>query len=206
MLDDIMFIYDKNYGRTISLINLYTSQTSVRRGRRTTEQLDLLRVTVVLLHATMEDFLRNLMNWKLPLSSKEKINKVPLFTNSYEPRRTKFELGELLEHSDKTVEEIIELSVREYLNSISFNNTSDIVKNLGDIQYIMNSNMRLHFAKLDEMIKRRHNIVHQADRDFVVGEGIHKIKSINLELVQGWQNAVDRFVLEIVRFTYNNEG
>jgi len=199
MLDDIMFIYDKNFGRTTSLVNLYASLTSARRGRRTTEQLDLLRVTVVLLHATMEDFLRNLLNWKLPTSSKEKINKVPLFTNSYDPRRTKFELGELLEHADKTVEEIIELSIREYLNSVSFNNTSDIVKNLTDIQINITENMRPLFTKLDEMIKRRHNIVHQADRDFVTGSGIHKIKSISLEQIQSWQSSVDSFVLEVVR-------
>jgi RiboL-PSP-HEPN len=199
MLDDIMFIYDKNYGRTTSLINLYTSLTVVKRGRRTTEQLDLLRVTVVLLHSTMEDFLRNLLNWKLPTASKEKINKVPLYTSSYDPRKTKFELGELIEHSNKTAAEIIGVSVREYLNSVSFNNTNDIVKNLNDIQVNISEDMKRHFAGLDEMIKRRHNIVHQADRDFLVGSPIHKIKSISLDQVRKWQNAVDNFVLEVVK-------
>nr|WP_276904091.1 HEPN domain-containing protein [Pedobacter kyonggii] len=199
MLDDIMFIYDKNYGRTTSLINLYANLTVARRGRRTTEQLDLLRVTVVLLHSTMEDFLRNLLNWKLPTASKEKINKVPLYTSSYDPRKTKFELGELIEHSNKTVAEIIGVSVREYLNSVSFNNTNDIVKNLNDIQVNISEDMKRYFAGLDEMIKRRHNIVHQADRDFLVGSMVHKIKSISLDQVRKWQNAVDNFVLEVVK-------
>ncbi|WP_316749921.1 HEPN domain-containing protein [Pedobacter gandavensis] len=201
-LDDIMFIYDRNLGRTTSLIELYTTLTAVKRGRRTTEQLDLLRVSVVLLHSTMEDFIRNLMNWKLPDSSKEKINKVPLFTSSYDPRKTKFELGELLEHSGRTVQEIVELSVREYLNSVSFNNTSDLVKNLSDIQINTTEGMRSYFANLDEMIKRRHNIVHQADRDFIHGSRLHKIKSISIELVQSWQTSVEGFMLEVVSKVY----
>ena len=93
MLDDILYIYDKNFGRSNSLLKLYKDLTKGKKGRRPVAYIDLLRVTVVMLHSTLEDFLRNLLTWRLPNSTKDKLNKIPLFSSDYDPRKTKFELG-----------------------------------------------------------------------------------------------------------------
>lgn len=199
MLDDIIFLYDKNFGRTNSLLKLYSALTSGKKGRRPIENLDLLRATVVMLHSTLEDFIRNLMNWKLPESDKEKLKKVPLITNPYDRRKIKFELGELLEHRGKSIEDVIDLSIKQYLDTVSFNNTHDISSSLNDININTTESIRKLYPNLQKMIHRRHNIVHQADRDFVIGGNSHKIKRITLKEVEKWQKTVDSFVLEIVK-------
>lgn len=203
MIDDIMYIYEKNYGRTNNLISLYITTTAGKKGRRPIENLDLLRVTVVMLHSTLEDFLRNLLNWKLPESNKEKLNKVPMLTTSYDARRTKFELGELIEHKGISIDELIKKSVNEYLNSQSFNSTNDISNALRDIGIENNNSVKSYYPEIEKMIKRRHNIVHQADREFLLGSTIHKVKPITLEQVKKWQLSIDRLVLEIV-YQINN--
>jgi hypothetical protein len=199
MIDDIMFIYEKNYGRTNNLISLYTTITEGKKGRRPIENLDLLRATVVMLHSTLEDFLRNLLNWKLPNSNKERLNKIPMLITNYDPRKTKFELGELIEHKEKSIEELINLSVKEYLNSMSFNNTKDIFNALRDVELVNNEKIKSYYPEIEKMIRRRHNIVHQADREFVVGNTIHRVKPINLEQVKKWQSSIDLLIFEIVK-------
>lgn len=194
-----MFIYEKNYGRTNSLVSLYSATTAGKKGRRPIENLDLLRVTVVMLHSTLEDFLRNLLNWRLPDTNKERLNKIPMLLTNYDPRKIKFELGELIEHKGKSIDELINLSVKEYLNTISFNNTTDIYNALKDINLVNNETIKSYYPEIDKMIKRRHNIVHQADREFVIGNAIHKVKPINLLQVKKWQSSIDLLVLEIVK-------
>jgi hypothetical protein len=200
MIDDIMYIYEKNFGRTNNLISLYQNTTKEKKGRRPIENLDLLRVTVVMLHSTFEDFLRNLLNWKLPSANKEKLNKIPLVTSNYDSRKTKFELGELIEHKSKSIDDLIKESVKEYLNSQSFNNTKDVTGALRDIELDVNDEIRKYFPEIEQMISRRHNIVHQADKDFRIGDtSLHRVKPINLKQIIKWQNSIDKLVIEIVR-------
>lgn len=196
---EITSMFDKNFERLNNLLSLYKSLSN-NKGRKTTNTTDLLRATVVLMHSTLEDFLRNILLWKLPYTSKEKINEVPLLGTSESGRRTKFELGELLLHKNKTIEEVIYLSVKEYLNTISFNDTNDIAKHLINIGITITEDMnKIYFPQLKEMIKRRHNIVHQADRESKQGVGHHKIKYLSYKQVQDWKDIVDRFVQEVLK-------
>jgi hypothetical protein len=197
MLDNIMLIYDKNFGRLNNLITLY-SNISTGRGRKPTSNLDLLRATIVLIHSTLEDFLRSLMIWKMPNASIQRLNQIPLFGTSPIARRTKFELGELIPHRNRTINEVINLSINEYLNSQSFNSATDVANALIDSGIAINPTLTAIFPALDEMIKRRHNIVHQADRDLSPGSGHHAIKSISLRKVILWKIALDRFAQEVI--------
>lgn len=204
-LDDIMFLFDKNFGRTKSLIQLYSSLTKGQKGRRTIETLDLLRVTIVMLHSTMEDFLRNILNWRLPIEAdkdKDILSKIPLSTFiTTDIRKTKFELGDLLSYDDrsKTIQNIIAESIQAYLNTVSFNNVKDIIGHLRNIKIEITNNKETIFPLLEDMIQRRHNIVHQADRDYVIGGKIDNIKSIRLDTVIKYQRNMDKFVLEITK-------
>ena len=78
---------------------------STGKGRKPTNSLDILRATTVLAHSTLEDYLRNLLNWRLPQQNKDKISHIPLVGTSESGRATKFTLGDLVihkvEHPDK---------------------------------------------------------------------------------------------------------
>jgi hypothetical protein len=196
MLDDIMLIFDRNIGRISNLINLYKTLTQ-GRGRKPAHSLDILRATVVLLHSTLEDYLRNLQRWKLPTADKERLNKIPLVGTSESGRATKFELGELVRLKEKSIKEIIELSINEYLDTQSYNDTSDVCKAIKDAGVKEVDTIEPYLSQMNLMIKRRHNIVHQADRGGGAGKGHHRIKSLSLNQVESWKRHLDKFVLEV---------
>ncbi len=196
MIEDIMYTFDKNFLRLNNLIALY-KDLSQGQGRKPTNLLDILRSTTVLAHATLEDYLRNLLSWKLPTETKEKINKIPLIGTSSSGQATKFFLGELVAHKGKTIDDILTLSIDEYLEKTSFNNTDDIVKALKDISLNITPEIQSTFPKLNEMINRRHNIVHRADRGNNSGRGHHKVKSLSVRQIESWKQAIDQLVIEI---------
>lgn len=198
MISEITDTFDSNIGRVNNLISLYRSIT-VGPGRKPTNSSDLLRATVVILHSTLEDFLRNLLVWKLPDQDSSKLENVPLIGKSSTGKKTKFHLGELVEHKNRQVEDLIKDSVSEYLNMQSFNSTVDIAKALSSMGIEINEPIRNCFPKLEVMIKRRHNIVHQADRQNESGKGYHRVKSISLNQVNGWKEKVDELTLQIIR-------
>jgi len=202
MIDDIMLIFDKNFGRLNNLLDLYTTIKTGKKGRKTIHALDLLRATTVLMHSTLEDYLRSLLLWKLPYSTKDKINRVPLFGTSETGRSTKFELADLVIHKGRTIDEIIDLSIKEYLGKVSFNDAADIAIHLSTISINITDEMRKLFPTLNGMIKRRHDIVHKADREDIAGKGHHGIKSISFLQVQKWKVTIDKFVLEMNKNFY----
>lgn len=196
MIEDIMYTFDKNFLRLNNLITLYKS-LSTGKGRKPTNSLDILRATTVLAHSTLEDYLRNLLNWKLAEQNKEKINHIPLVGTSEIGRATKFTLGELVMHRGKTIDEVIKSSITEYLSTVSFNSTRDIASALTGISITVTTDIQSTFTLLDEMIKRRHNIVHRADRDDNPGSGHHKIASISVQKIEKWKKTIDKLVFEI---------
>lgn len=196
MIENIMYTFDKNFLRLNNLLGLYKN-ISQGQGRKPANSLDILRATTVLTHATLEDYLRNLLIWKLPLENRDKINHIPLAGTSTIGRPGKFTLGELVAHREKSVEEVINLSIVEYLGTVSFNDTSDIASALTGISLEVTQEIRDIFPTLNEMIKRRHNIVHRADRDEATGRGNHSIKSISIQRIEKWKKAVDKLVFEI---------
>jgi len=199
ILENLGFYVEKNFERVNNLMEIYEIITPKKKGRKPVKSLDLLRVTVVLLHASLEDYLRSLMKTLLPIANKEYLKGIPLFLNQNEYRKTtKFELGELAEHRDLTVDSLISLSVEQYLNRESYNNTNEIASALERIGFAITPEMTNLLNDLDKMIARRHNIVHQTDRELKDGQGFHEAKSINYKQVKKWRNVVDKFMAEIV--------
>ena len=49
------------------------------------------------------------------------------------------------------------------------------------------------------MIKRRHKIVHQADKDNLKNLSNHNLETIELQNVELWQKTVDQFVVETIK-------
>lgn len=196
MIEDIMYTFDRNFGRLNNLIKIYKSVSS-GKGRKPTNSLDILRATTVLAHSTLEDYLRSLLIWRLPFEGKEKINQIPLSGTSDVGRPVKFSLGELVEYRGKSIDDVINKSIYEYLGTQSFNNTSDVASALSSISLEITGAIKDLFPSLAEMIKRRHNIVHRADRDDIVGSGHHRIKSISISQIEKWKKAIDKLVTEV---------
>lgn len=196
--DTIMLIFDKNYGRISNLLKIYKDLDNNKgRGRRPTHNLDILRITVVMTHSTLEDYLRNILTVKLPKSDATILNNIPLIGTSENGRKSKFELGDLVIHKELKVEKIITDSVKDYLNYVSFNDSTDIVTNLKKISIEITDDITKLLPTINEFIKRRHNIVHNADRESDIRRGLHRIKSISYGEVSKWQKTLDQFITKI---------
>jgi len=196
--DNIMLIFDKNYGRITNLLKIYKDlDENKAQGRRPTHNLDILRSSVVFTHSTLEDYLRNILIIKLPSSDAVILNTIPLIGVSENGRKTKFDLGDLVAFKDLKIEKVIENSVKEYLKFVSFNDTNDIITNLTKISVKVTPKIAKLLPTLNEFIIRRHNIVHNADRELQARRGNHAIKSLNYNKVLKWQKTLDQFVYNV---------
>lgn len=161
---------------------------------------NILRATVVLLHAALEDALREIVRLKLSECSAVVLDDIPLVGAT---RSTKFSLGALSKHRDKTVGELIQESTDQYLNRTSFNSANDIAGMLEKIGIDL-SELRRYFPTLERMISRRHQIVHRAD--WKGDPGYSYLASIAAADVRDWTATVVAFVAEIVKQRLLSEG
>lgn len=160
---------------------------------------DILRSAVVFLHATLEDCLRSIAAAFLPKAGENTLNRVPIMGSST-ARPEKFMLGRLSAHRDKTVDQIIRLSVDEYLRRVTFNNCSEIAEHLQPLGFEMTP-LADYFPTVEVMMKRRHQIVHRADHN---EEG--DVLSINKEQVSEWADAVVKLLSGVLAQAGNKEA
>ena len=150
---------------------------------------DILRSAVVFLHATLEDFLRSVEIILLPYCDEAALNNIPLVgTNPVKP----FLLGKLAAHREKSILNLIRESVAESLLKRTYNNTSDIAKLLESVGLSVDE-ARRWFNQLDALIKRRHQIVHRADR--IQRE---EIEPITARQVDEWISTVNDFITNVI--------
>lgn len=188
MLEQIVWLLNANLSRVENLIGLYGPPV---RGRRSVNDTDILRAALVLLHASMEDFLRSLLVWRAPLGPKEIVDGYPL-AGSGRKQPEKFPLGALVAHRGKTVDDLITESIREYLEEFSSFN------NLGEVKAALTKcgiNPQLvdghQYGDLPAMIARRHMIVHKADRNEAQGgQGNHRTASIGATALNSYLASV----------------
>lgn len=186
--------FETNLARVENLVSLY----SPRRGRTKVHDSDILRASVVMLHASLEDFLRSLLVWKI-----EQFDEATLtaygFPSGRKRGKEKITLGELSAHKGKTVDALIEEAVASYLVEYStFNDLGEVKKALIQCE-VPSATLDAHdFGRLPEMISRRHDIVHKADRDEAArGRGNHKTKSIGKPTVEKYIQAVQNLKIVV---------
>jgi hypothetical protein len=182
--------FSTNLERVRGLVELYKGQSSRGQGRKAVMVADLLRVAVVLLHATLEDLLRSLAEWKLPTAPALSLEKIP-FTTLDKPS-DKINLAELARFRGRSVDEVIADSIEKHLERSSFNNLPEIMDLLGRIE------IKVNFPKdvkgnLAIMINRRHWIAHRADRNWSSGAGHQSARTISRSIVERWIGAVETF-------------
>lgn len=154
-----------NLGRADRLVSMHEKYVGSKKKDPSGESDDLLRAAIVFAHASLEEFLRSCSFHLLPNCSAQMLDDIPLAGLNHSGKPEKFLLGRLAPHKGKLVDEVIKESVHEFLQKTSYNSASDVVAALEqcglDVSYV-----RKFLPAIDAMIKRRHQIVHRADRDF----------------------------------------
>lgn len=182
---------ERTLGRVRHLVSLYESYVGQGQGRRQIGASDVLRAATVLLHATLEQLLRDVAGHYLPTAPREALDHVPLV--GIEGRPEKFLLGALAEHREKRVDALIRASVDAHLARVNYNDTEEVAILLRSVG-IDPARVNGRFSDLEALMKRRHHIVHQADRNPEHGSGQHWAKSIGRHTVRRWIEAVEEFV------------
>ncbi len=167
------------------------------KNGRDPEVDDILRAATVLLHASLEDFLRTIALAHLPRTDSDLLRNVPL-AGTGKPRQTKYTLSDLTIHCGRDVDSIIDESIDEWLSQHSFNNCTDIASILKHIG-IDPESCNAAFTSLKEMIARRHNIVHNADRPTgSVRAASPEVISLDANTVQKWRDEVEQFMKAVL--------
>lgn len=158
--------FDLNMGRIKDLVKLVHSDIDPLRPTKSFQsdgaRADILRTIVVFLHATFEDVLRTTARQRIAAAKSQFLNDIPLIGTSRSGRAEKFYLGALDAHRGKTVDQLIQESVENYLDRESFGSCSDVDNVLAQMG-LDTAPFKPLYADLDQMMKRRHRIVHQAD-------------------------------------------
>ncbi|REJ64902.1 MAG: hypothetical protein DWQ31_20000 [Planctomycetota bacterium] len=98
-------------------------------------------------------------------------------------------LGHLHEHRGRTVDELIEESVAAHLERSNFNSSTQVAGLLEGLGLDVEP-LRRFFSQLDQMMRRRHQIVHRADCTSETGRGRHRAHSLSASTVEQWINVV----------------
>ncbi len=177
-----------NLARVRSIVSLYD-----RLGGPSVGESDLLRVAVVLLHASLEDLLRSLAEERLPLAEPSVLGKIPFpLPGDERSRKTTFTFEELAAHRGRTVDAVIAAGIAAHLERASYNNIGEVKAALDAIG--LDKSLADPFAKdLSAMMIRRHLIVHRVDRNLAHGPGQHGATSISKAIVEAWERVVERF-------------
>jgi hypothetical protein len=183
--------------REISALPSLTANLQSPQGQNEDVLADLLRSSVVFVHATLEDFLRSIAAVLLPFSEESMLNEVPLVGTSGSGRPEKFFLGRLASHRGKTVLELIQESVRDHLLTTTYNDTTQIASLLRGLNIDVEK-VRDAFPRLDELIRRRHQIVHRADRLEHRRDPHEAVEGIAAEQVEEWISVVQGFMATII--------
>jgi hypothetical protein len=147
-----------NLKRVQHLMELH--RRSASGPKRLLDTTDMLRAAVVLLHATLEDFLRSLLEWKLPEAEPAHLRDVPLAGKK--PRST-FTLEDLASFRGFSIDEVIVQSVQANLERSMFNDPGEVAQAFARIG-LDATLLATHKDALGTLMARRHWIVHRADR------------------------------------------
>ena len=188
----------ENIKRIVDLIGLWITLKNNEEFSSKTAIDEILRASVVFTHAALEDFLRTLAAKLYPEANEQTLNQIPLMSlDQPSGRAEKFSLGRLAQFKNKTVEEVITDSVLQYLEHSNFNTMRDVTTLLERLDLDI-SNTNSSFPKLEELMKRRHLIVHRADRAEPIGSDEQNVLEIEGSDVLEWLAAVLQFVEDVL--------
>ncbi len=92
-------------------------------GHRPVDTSDTLRSAVVFLHATLEDLLRSLVEWKLPTAQAAYLKDIPL---TGKKSRSSFTLDDRAHFRGSNVDDLISRSIADHLERSNFDNPGEV--------------------------------------------------------------------------------
>jgi hypothetical protein len=184
--------FSANIARVRGLVTMYDTAVGPGAGRATVGQADLLRASVILLHAAFEDLLRSIEELRLPTTADDKFDGFRFVppNGSYKDGKEKLTLRDLAAYRGKTVDEVFRRTIDGYLEHSNYNNIGEVKSALDRVR-IVYTFPKDHAAALEAMMKRRHWIAHRADVNLTAGKGHHAAQSIGRVLVSSWMNLVE---------------
>lgn len=172
----------ENLDRVRNLVLIYESLASPEK-KHGKHDADLLRAAVVLLHAALEDFVRSLLAWRLPLAEPETIKKSKLQVPLYQ----------ILAKKDQSVDSIVSETIDELLSRRTYNSKDDVTTALKSIGL---ETSKLKISELEVAMTRRHKIVHRADRGSEKESA--KVNSIQADHIKKWIENVGEFTQAVL--------
>ena len=189
--------FRSNLNRVRSLVGVYEQLTAGRgQGRVAVQNADILRAAVVFLHASLEDLLRSLEESYVKLQLKKGATLGSsihfLVDSAKDTRKDRITLGEaVMYHYDKTVEDVVRLSVEREFSTRTYNNFRDVVQAIEGLK-LDTTCATGSGSTLSMMMKRRHRIAHRADHNPIQGKGQHAALPISLRSFKLWLDTVRR--------------
>lgn len=172
--------------------NIYEAKLAGdKQGRRPVGSTDMLRSAVVFLHATVEEFLRGILEWCLPHQVEQTLNSIPL-VGTAPGRPEKFLLGKLAAHRRKTNDALIGESVTSHLTRSNFNSVAEVCAALASVG-LDTVPCQPQFAQLTALMEHGHQIVQRADCNPNFGPGHQSATSLGWHTVREWAKAAKAF-------------
>jgi hypothetical protein len=190
----------ENMNRVAQLLFLHDSLKKSTEYSSNSATDDILRLSVVFVHSTLEEFLRRLAVELLPKADEKVLNSIPLITES--GRAEKFSLGSLAKLKGKTIDEVITNSVESYYERSNFNNTVEISALFRDLGIDV-SKVKHHFSEINNLMNRRHLIVHRADKVKQLKESSDALVTIKSEEVVKWLRVVTEFCADVIEEVFD---
>ena len=190
-------IFNINFNRTIRLLKNSVPVEKFIEGDKgyVKTVYDIIRATIVFLHTSLETTLREILRLRLKFNGD--ISSIPLASKSgLINRKEKFSLSELAQYRGKNINEVIDDSIDQYLNTVSFNSSSEIANYLVKIEIPQNT-LEKYYPLLNEMIERRHKIVHEGD--IKRGGFPSELNDVDMDRVVKWFDATSEFCGELIR-------
>ncbi|MBL4685700.1 MAG: hypothetical protein JKY37_13990 [Nannocystaceae bacterium] len=184
--------FNANITRVRSLIAVYDALGTAGPGRPSGQQTDVLRAGVVLLHASLEDLIRSSSEALLPSASRDVLNEIG-FPDGPDQTKTKFTLGELHAYKGQTIDELIRAAVHARLQRSNYGSVAEVaaaLERIGVDRVVLDPDQPI----LEPIMKRRHLIVHRADKNPVSTRGRGILLTVHLpkETVSSWVGTVER--------------
>lgn len=196
--DEIEGRFLRNLERVSGLVETFGAAGPV------TENDDILRAAVVLLHAALEELLRSSVALLLPGAAPRAFEKMLFVPWSGEARGEKLDLPQLAEYRGQTVDAVLSRAIEFHLEHSNYNNTTEVIGTLERLGLAAKPPSEI-LGHIGAMMKRRHWIVHRAD----TLHGGHSAQPMEKQDIVRWTDCVAQFgthvLAELRRVTTRRE-
>ena len=174
------------------LLALYESDIQLSSDDGVVYKTDILRASIVLAHASLEGFLRSIIIQLADHASPKWMKDIPIVGRN---KTSNLKLGVLGQHRGKTVNDLIEESIDEYImgGKLNFSHRGKLKEFLDEFGIDKKPVLKF-LPKIDKMIQRRHSIAHNAD----IRKDQKGLKPINTQTVNVWLEATIQFMSHVL--------